>query len=216
MKEKNILKIKEVEALIAKSKAAGKFNITYLLSNDENLLDIGERKPIQIYLGTKEDFAEINLYLLEKQKNCNKDEYYHIEILRNVIWHFRQLQELQNLQKNEYNNLDRYGLYKVAMPVMSKNSKGEECDYESRTIMQEFFTSVEELIENKEELKMVLKKYIVYLPKKQQLIINEILNNVRQSEICIKYNMSKASVCNLYNKALKKLIELVKSNEKVY
>lgn len=212
MKEKNLLKIKEVESLIAKSKAAGKFNLTVLLSKDENLLDIGERHPIQIYLGTQDDFKEINLYLIEKQKGCSKEEYNQIETVRNVIWHFRQLQEKENEQKNEYNNLGKYGLYKVSMPSNTKNSKGEDCDYESRVEMNEFFASIEELIENKEELKSLLSKYIVCLPKKQQLVVNEILDNVRQSEICIKYNMSKSAVSNLYNKAIANLIELVKSN----
>ena len=212
MKEKNILKIREIEALIAKSKAAGKFNLLKLVSNENNLLDVGDKRSVQIFIGTKKDFEEINQYLLEQQNETSGEQFDHIETLRTVIWHFRQLQEQQNEEKMERYNLNKYGLHKVPMPQTSKNSEGEECDYESRVVMKEFFSTIECFIEDKTELRNTVEKYVVYLPKKQQLIINETLDNVHQSEICIKYKMSKASVSNLYNRAIKKLIELIQEN----
>ena len=213
MTEKQILKIKEVEALIAKSKAAGKFNLMLLISKDDNLLDIGERFPVQIYIGTEEDFYEINNHLLEKQRNSSKEEFERIETLRSVIWHFRQLQEQQNNETVEIRNMSKYGMYKVPMPQTAKNSKGELCDYESRTVLKEFFNSIEDLIEDKESLRTIVDQYIDYLPVKQQFIIREILDNNSQADICRKHSMNKKTVSGLYTRAVKNLCELINSDK---
>lgn len=213
MKEKNILKIKEVESLIEKSKAADRFNLVLLISKDDNLLDIGERFPVQIYIGTEEDFVEINNYLLKEQANSDKEKHERIETLRSVIWHFRQLQEKQNAEAVESRNMSKYGMYKVPMPQTAKNSKGELCDYESRTVMKEFFNSIEELIDDKDSLRKIINKYIGCLPSKQQFIVNEILNNNTQADICKKHNMNRKTVSGLYNRAVKNLRELTSSNK---
>lgn len=212
MKEKNILKIKQIEELIAKSKAADKFNVVKLVSNENNLLDVGDKYGVQIFIGTKEDFEEIDQYLLEQQNETSGEQFKQIETLRTVVWHFRQLQEQQNIEKVEQYNLNKYGLRKVPMPQTAKNSEGEDCDYESRVVMREFFSTIEFFIEDKTNLRNKIKNKLVYLPKKQELVISEMLNNVRQLEICIEYKMSKASVSNLYKRAIKKLIELIEEN----
>ena len=212
MKEKNILKIKQIEELIAKSKAEGKFNLLKLVSNENNLLDVGDKRSVQIFIGTKEDFEEINQYLLEQQNETSGELFKHIETLRTVIWHFRQLQEQQNIEKVEQYNVNKYGLRKVPMPQTAKNFNGEDYDYESRVVMREFFSTIECFIEDKTNLRKIIKNKLVYLPKKQKLVISEMLNNVCQSKICIKYKMSKASISNLYKRAIKKLIELIKEN----
>ena len=209
MTEKQILKIQEVEALIAKSKAAGKFNLLLLISKDDNILDVGDRYPVQIYVGTEEDFIEINNYLLKEQTNSRKEKREHIETLRSVIWHFRQLQEKQNAETVEMRNVSKFGMYKVPLPKNAKNTKGEFCDYESRTVLKEFFSSVEELIEDKESLRNVVVQYIDYLPVKQQFIIREILDNNSQADICRKYKMNKKTVSGLYIRAVKNLCELI-------
>jgi hypothetical protein len=180
-----------------------------LVSNENNLLDVGDKHGVQIFIGTEDDFNEINEYLLEQQNETSGEQFEQIEALRTVVWHFRQLQEQQNEAKMEQYNLKKYGLYKVPMPQTAKNSDGEDCDYESRVVMREFFSTIECFIEDKTKLRSKVEKYIVYLPKKQQLVIKETLENKHQSEICNEYQMNKSSVSRLYSRAIKKLIELI-------
>ena len=213
MTEKQYLKIKEVEALIAKSKSLGKFNLSQLISKDNNLLDIGKMYPVQIFIGTEEDFNEINKYLIGKLKTSSKEEIEHIETLRSVIWHFRQLQEKQNAETVEMRNRSKFGMYKVPMPQITKNSKGELCDYESRTLLKEYFSSVEELIEDKETLRNIVEEHIDSLPVKQQFIIREILENKSQAEICKENNMNRKTVSGAYTRAVKNLWRLINSEQ---
>ena len=144
-----------------------------------------------------------------KQNETSGEQFEQIEALRTVVWHFRQLQEEQNAKIVETRNMSKYGMYKVPMPQTTKNSAGEDCDYESRVIMREFFSTLECFIEDKTKLRSTIEKYIVYLPKKQQLVIKETLENKTQSEICKEHQMNKSSVSQLYSRATKKLIKLI-------
>lgn len=194
MKEELLLAAEKLKKQVDEAKSMGTFDLVKLTSNDFSPLVVGDKVIKRVSLGTwKEFYKIIDLYK-------NNQEFVA------VLWHFRNIQDLLQLESENKKKLKKIDLRPVLMPkVLEDEDNKKSLDHINQMDIFNWMSL------NKSDHKTFknLNKYKKKLSTKQQEVLTLFLDNKTLADISKELNISRAAVTKMFKRIVFKLKKLV-------
>ena len=194
MKEELLLAVEKLKKQVDEAKSMGTFDLVKLTSNDFSPLVVGDKVIKRVSLGTwKEFYKIIDLYK-------NNQEFVA------VLWHFRNIQDLLQLESENKKKLKKIDLRPVLMPkVLEDENNKKSLDHINQMDIFNWMSL------NKSDHKTFknLNKYKKKLSTKQQEVLTLFLDNKTLADISKELNISRAAVTKMFKRIVFKLKKLV-------
>lgn len=194
MKEELLLAVEKLKKQVDEAKSMGTFDLVKLTYNDFSPLVVGDKVIKRVSLGTwKEFYKIIDLYK-------NNQEFVA------VLWHFRNIQDLLQLESENKKKLKKIDLRPVLMPkVLEDEDNKKSLDHINQMDIFNWMSL------NKSDHKTFknLNKYKKKLSTKQQEVLTLFLDNKTLADISKELNISRAAVTKMFKRIVFKLKKLV-------